>query len=81
MAIWHGSVDTALNTQNYYEAIKQWTNVFGVSQNATSVTENWPIEGWTRSEFGENVEGILAAGVDHNIPVQAPQVLEWFGIA
>lgn len=81
MAIWHGSVDTTLNTQNYYEEIKQWTNVFEVSENATSITEDWPISGWTLSEFGDNVQGILASGVDHNIPVQEQHVLEWFGIA
>ncbi|KAJ1309959.1 hypothetical protein OPQ81_006718 [Rhizoctonia solani] len=80
MQLWHGSQDTTLYTQNFYEEIKQWTNVFGVSQTATSTTQNWPVSGWTKTEYGPNVQAILASGVDHNIPVQATQVIQWMGL-
>ncbi len=80
MQLWHGTADTTLYTQNFYEEIKQWTNVFNVSQTATATTQNWPMSGWTRSDYGPNVEGILASGVTHNIPVQAAQAIAWMGL-
>ncbi|KAH7340687.1 acetyl xylan esterase [Rhizoctonia solani] len=80
MQLWHGSTDTTLNTQNFYEEIKQWTNVFGVSQTPTATTQNWPLSGWTRTDYGPNVQAIIANGVDHNIPVQATQVIQWMGL-
>ncbi|KAG9096604.1 hypothetical protein FS749_008122, partial [Ceratobasidium sp. UAMH 11750] len=70
MQLWHGTADTTLYTQNFYEEVKQWTNVFGVSQTATATTQNWPVSGWTKSDYGPNVEAILAQGVTHNIPIQ-----------
>jgi acetylxylan esterase len=80
MQLWHGTADTTLYTQNFYEEVKQWTNVFGVSQTATATTQNWPVSGWTRSDYGPNVEAIIANGVTHNIPVQATQVIQWMGL-
>ncbi|KAF8748766.1 esterase [Rhizoctonia solani] len=80
MQLWHGSADTTLYTQNFYEEIKQWTNVFGVSQNPTSTTQNWPRSGWTRTDYGPNVQAILASGVTHDLPIQASQVIQWMGL-
>ncbi|KAG8687915.1 hypothetical protein FRC09_013210 [Ceratobasidium sp. 395] len=80
MQLWHGTADTTLYTQNFYEEVKQWTNVFGVSQTATATTQNWPVSGWTKSDYGPNVEAILAQGVTHNIPIQATQVIQWMGL-
>ncbi|CAE6473326.1 unnamed protein product [Rhizoctonia solani] len=80
MQLWHGSADTTLYTQNFYEEIKQWTNVFGVSQTPTATTQNWPVSGWTRTDYGSNVEAILASGVTHNLPIQAVQVIQWMGL-
>ncbi|GAB1517241.1 hypothetical protein RhiTH_000285 [Rhizoctonia solani] len=80
MQLWHGSVDTGLHTQNFYEEIKQWTNVFGVSQTPTATTQNWPLLNWTRTDYGPNVQAILASGVGHDIPVQATQVIQWMGL-
>ncbi|KAJ8455455.1 hypothetical protein ONZ45_g18942 [Pleurotus djamor] len=57
---WHGTQDEILNAQNFQEQIKQWTNVFGVSQTPTSTETNSPVS-------------ILAQGVPHNIPAQVPQ--------
>lgn len=74
------SSDTTLNYHNFGEGIKQWTNVFGYSQTPTSTQQNSPLSGWTRTTYGPNFQAISAAGVDHNIPVQANDVLNWFGI-
>ncbi len=43
MQLWHGTNDTTLYVQNFYAEVKQWTNVFNVSQTPTEVTENWPL--------------------------------------
>lgn len=36
--LWHGTNDDTLNFNNWNEAIKQWTNVFGVSETPTLTT-------------------------------------------
>ncbi|KAF8893493.1 acetyl xylan esterase [Infundibulicybe gibba] len=79
MQIWQGTLDTTLNYHNFGEGIKQWTNIFGYST-PTSTQQNSPLSGWTRMTYGPNFQAISAAGVDHNIPVQANDVLVWFGI-
>lgn len=80
MQLWHGTADTTLYTQNFYEEVKQWTNVFNVSETATATTQNWPVSGWTKSDYGPNVQAIIASGVTHNIPIQATQVIQWLGL-
>ncbi|KAF9483097.1 acetyl xylan esterase [Pholiota conissans] len=80
MQIWHGTADQTLNYNNFNEAIKEWTNVFGYSQTPVSTQSNSPISGWTRSTYGSNFQAISAQGVDHNIPIQHTDVLTWFGI-
>lgn len=57
--------DTTLYPQNFWEEIKQWTQVFGVSQTPTSNITNNPQAGYSRATFGPNVQGILAQGVGH----------------
>src|SRR3954454_22636796 len=39
--LWHGTEDATLNVHNFDEAIKQWTNVLGVSQTPTSTDQTW----------------------------------------
>ncbi|KAF8070451.1 acetyl xylan esterase [Lyophyllum atratum] len=80
MQIWQGTQDTTLNYKNFAEGVKQWTNVFGYSTTPASTQQNSPLSGWTRSTYGPNFQAIIANGVDHNIPVQANDVLAWFGI-
>ncbi|KAF8647046.1 hypothetical protein AX16_006883 [Volvariella volvacea WC 439] len=80
LQIWQGTLDTTLNYHNFGEGIKQWTNVFGYSQTPLTTQNNSPLQGWTRTTYGPNFEAISAANVDHNIPVQANDVLNWFGI-
>ncbi|KAF2453968.1 Alpha/Beta hydrolase protein [Lineolata rhizophorae] len=80
MQIWHGSVDTTLAPQNYEETIKQWTGVFGVSQEPTSEQQNTPQQGYTTSDYGENVQGIWAQGVGHSVPAHLEESEAWFGL-
>jgi acetylxylan esterase len=72
--------DTTLYPQNFQEEIKQWTNVFGVSQTPTATATNSPLSGYTRTSYGPNVQGILAQGVGHTVPEQENDVMTWFGL-
>ncbi|KAG8870783.1 hypothetical protein FRC20_011330 [Serendipita sp. 405] len=80
MMLWHGTTDTTLSYNNYGEAIKQWTNVFGVSQTPSSTSSNDPQSGYTKTTYGSNVVGYSAAGVGHTVPVHEQIELAWFGI-
>ncbi|KAF5385925.1 hypothetical protein D9615_002268 [Tricholomella constricta] len=80
MQIWQGTLDMTLNYKNFAEGIKQWTNIFGYSTSPTLTQQNSPLSGWTRSSYGPNFQAIIANNVDHNIPVQANNVLAWFSI-
>ncbi|TFY83200.1 hypothetical protein EWM64_g805, partial [Hericium alpestre] len=44
---WYGTADTTLYLQNFWEDIKQWTNVFNVSQTPTSNITNDPLPGYS----------------------------------
>jgi acetylxylan esterase len=84
MQLWHGTSDQTLNFHNFGEEIKQWTNVMGLSQTPTATDS--PQSGWTRTSYGGGlggqapVEAIMEQGVTHNIPIQAPATLHFFGI-
>ncbi|KAI1114976.1 Alpha/Beta hydrolase protein [Nemania sp. NC0429] len=81
MRIHHGTADTTLYPQNYYETIKQWTGVFGYSTTASATFPNTPRSPYTRYVFGPNVEGVLGQGVSHNIDIFGDADMEWFGIS
>lgn len=80
MQIWHGSADATLRPQNYQEEIKQWTNVFNVSQTATSVTNSTPQANYQTSDYGDHVQGIYATGVGHSVPSNLSASEAWFGL-
>ncbi|KAL2185300.1 carbohydrate esterase family 1 protein [Thermothelomyces heterothallicus CBS 203.75] len=80
MQIWHGSVDSTLAPANYEETIKQWTNVFGVSQGPTHSVENYPAPNYRTDDYGENVQGIFANGVGHSVPADLTASEAWFGL-
>ncbi|GJC91332.1 PHB depolymerase family esterase [Colletotrichum higginsianum] len=79
MQIYHGSADEALNVQNYYETIKQWTGVFGYSTTPVSETANYPRSPYTKYVFGDKLQTFLGAGVSHSIDVFWEEDLKWFG--
>ncbi|KAI0410071.1 PHB depolymerase family esterase [Xylaria palmicola] len=81
MRIHHGTADTTLYPQNYYETIKQWTGVFGYSTTPSATYPNTPRSPYTRYVFGPNVEGVLGEGVSHNIDIFGDADMEWFGIS
>lgn len=83
--LWHGDRDETLNFHNFGEAIKQWTNVLGVSEQATSSEQDVPQRGWTRTRYADSagvvrVEAVLEAGMTHNLTVPAAEVIRFFGL-
>jgi acetylxylan esterase len=68
MQFWHGSADTTLSPNNYKETVKQWTNVFGVSETPTSSKPDTPEKNYRTDDFGPNVQGIWAQGVGELLP-------------
>ena len=83
MQIWHGTADETLRYPNFGEQIKQWTNVHGLSQTPT-FTDN-PQSSYTRTRYGSSggmapVEAISMQDVTHNLPVDAAQVMRFFGL-
>ncbi|MEU8424166.1 PHB depolymerase family esterase [Micromonospora sp. NPDC048835] len=83
MQIWHGTNDDTLRYPNFGEQVKQWTNVHGLSQTPTFTDS--PRSGYTRTRYGSSgpmapVEAISMQGVTHNVPVDAAQVIRFFGL-
>ncbi|CAK7197746.1 hypothetical protein SEUCBS139899_000394 [Sporothrix eucalyptigena] len=80
MQIWHGSADGTLAPGNYQEEIKQWTNVFGVTQTPTDTRKNYPQANYQTDDYGDHVEGIYATGVGHSVPANLTASEIWFGL-
>jgi acetylxylan esterase len=81
LQLWHGTADTTLSYNSLGESVKEWTNVLGLSETPTSTQDNSPLSGWTRRIYGSGqLQAITAQGVTHNIPVQASDVLAFFGL-
>ncbi|MFC7479318.1 hypothetical protein ACFQX7_03530 [Luedemannella flava] len=85
MQLWHGTNDEILSYVNFGEAIKQWTNVLGVSATPTSTEANTPQSGWTRTRYVNSagvvqVEAVSMQGVSHNLPVVAAEAIRFFGL-
>lgn len=82
MQLWHGTNDEILHYNNFGEAIKQWTNVHGLSQTPTST--DTPQSGWTRTRYAASgqvmVEAVSMANTSHNLPVQAAAAIAFFGL-
>src|SRR6185436_5694733 len=77
--------DTTLNFNNFGEEIKQWTNVLGVSQTAS--TTDSPQSGWTHTTYKNSagtvmVEGYAISGVGHSLPTSgmAALAIHFFGL-
>ena len=81
MQVWHGTADTTLYPQNFYEEVKQWTNVLGYAEGSGTNSSNDPLSGYTRTTYGPDFEAIFAQGVGHTVPEQANDVLRFFGLA
>ncbi|KAI0373431.1 alpha/beta-hydrolase [Pilatotrama ljubarskyi] len=82
MQVWHGTADTTLYPQNFFEEIKQWTTVFGYpSTPISNVSESYLPRGYSNATFGPNFQAILAQGVGHTVPLFEQQYLQFLGIA
>ncbi|KZT01302.1 carbohydrate esterase family 1 protein [Laetiporus sulphureus 93-53] len=82
MQVWHGTADTTVYPQNFYESIKQWTTVFGYPTTPISnVSESYLPSGYSNSTYGPMFQAILAQGVGHTVPLFEQQYLEFMGIA
>ncbi|MET0237886.1 MAG: PHB depolymerase family esterase [Kibdelosporangium sp.] len=85
MQLWHGTGDDTLRYPNFTEAIKQWTNVAGISQ--TPTTTDSPQQSWTRTRYNSGstvqVEAISIQGGSHNIMANgmAQHVMDFFGLS
>ncbi len=86
MQLWHGTTDDILRYPNFGEAIKQWTNVHGLTQ--TPAYTDSPQPNWTRTRYGGTgnaapVEGISLQGVGHSLPMpgMAAMAIAFFGLS
>ncbi|MEU5216815.1 PHB depolymerase family esterase [Streptomyces sp. NPDC020807] len=75
--LWHGTADTILSHNNLGEAVKQWTDVLGVSQ--TPSATDTPAANWTRTRYDNRagvtqVEAYSLAGTGHQLPVQGTRM-------
>lgn len=82
MQVFHGTADETLNYTNLGEEIKEWTGLFGLSQEPKSTLLNDPLTNWTKWVYGEEdwFEAYSAWNVTHNIPVQEDVVMDWFDL-
>lgn len=81
LQLWHGTNDEALNYHNFGEAIKQWTNVFGLSVTPTTTSTNTPVSPWTKTTYGTagQLEGYSGANITHSLPVYWDEAFKFFG--
>jgi acetylxylan esterase len=49
--LWHGTADSTINYNNQTEAVKQWTNVMGLTGNGTSTTVSISSHSYTRVQW------------------------------
>lgn len=85
MQVFHGTADETLNYTNLGEEIKEWTGVFGLSQEPTRTFLDTPLANWTKWVYGDLeedawFEAYSAWNVSHNIPVQEDVVLGFFDL-
>lgn len=80
MQIYHGLADSLVRPACGYEALKQWSNVLGVSltRNVTGV----PSAQYTQMIYGDGtqLQGFFGQGVGHTAPVNEQLMLKFFGL-
>jgi acetylxylan esterase len=82
--LWHGTADTTINYNNQTEAIKEWTNVLGLSMTPTSTdstsVSGFKIEKWQNSCGFTLLEAHTQANGGHTTPIDANAVISFFGL-
>jgi poly(hydroxyalkanoate) depolymerase family esterase len=83
--LWHGTADPLVPYSLLQEDIKQWTNVFGLSQTPTS--SDTPQAGWDRRRYADasgtvEVEAYSIEGAGHTLPApgMAAYAIAFFGL-
>jgi poly(hydroxyalkanoate) depolymerase family esterase len=82
--LWHGTADTTINYNNQTEAIKEWTNVLGLST-APSSTDSTSVAGFTIQKWQSScpftvLEAHTQANGGHTTPIDANSVISFFGL-
>lgn len=82
--LFHGNNDTTVASINFPEAIKQWTNVLGVSQTPSTTENNVLQTGWIRTRYKDSagvvqVEAVSEVGQGHGLVVLEDESLRFFG--
>lgn len=80
LQIYHGDNDEILDFTNYRETIKLWTGIFGYDDIPDMVREDDPVSPFTKYVYGDRLQGIVGAGVSHNIPHNQTEDLKFFGL-
>lgn len=90
LQLWHGTADTTLNYNNFKESIKQWTNVFNLSETPAHTLTNTPLSGYTRTRYGCQgdaskddhcmLEAYSGQGVGHSATWQPKLILKFTGL-
>ncbi|KYF51789.1 esterase, partial [Sorangium cellulosum] len=87
LQIFHGTADATINFNNHREAIKEWTNVLGLSATPTSTDTTTTANGTTyERQFWENECGQTVfeawSGRDgaHSMPYEHDAILAFFGL-
>ncbi|PWN52958.1 acetyl xylan esterase [Violaceomyces palustris] len=81
MQLFHGTADDVLLYQDHLEAVKQWSDVLQVDlETPTSVRDNWPSQGLTTTEYGNELVRVVGNGIGHNFPANMTLTLDFFGI-
>jgi acetylxylan esterase len=82
--LWHGTADLTINFNNQTEAIKEWTNVLGLSATPTSIdatsVAGFTIQKWQGSCGFTILESHTQANGGHTTPIDANSVVSFFGL-
>lgn len=87
LQIFHGTADRTIDYNNQLEAIKEWTNVLGLSEAPTSTDStttangtNYDRQFW-KNECGQTVfEAWSGRGGSHSMPYEHDAILAFFGL-
>jgi len=67
LQLWHGTADTTLPYMpNMAEAVKQWTNVLGVTDTDATMESNVPKSGWSRTSYTKDGVVVVEANIGQN---------------
>ncbi len=84
MQLWHGTADATINYNNETEAIKQWTDLLGLSATPNS-TDKTSVSGFTILKWQNScgftvLEAHEQQGGGHTTPIDANSVISFFGL-